>query len=956
MGCGALLVASTSEPCDAMSDARWQRLMELLHQAMRLAPAQRTTFLDDECASEPDLRAELVSLLDENARTRSGFVESFSPAVAPDAQGAVGALSPGQIFCERFRLVSKLGEGGMGQVWLAEQFSPVRRRVALKLIRAGMYDEAVAQRFRAEQQSLAIMDHPAIAKVFDAGATPQGQPYFVMEYVPGPPITEYCDQNKLTIRQRLELFIQACDGVQHAHRKAFIHRDLKPANILVVEVDGRPQPRIIDFGLAKAIAAKAIAVKAIAARANDPLQYTRWGQFLGTPGYMSPEQVNRDAQDVDTRTDVYSLGVVLYVLLAGLQPFEIKPRQPPHVDELLRRLREEDPPKPSGKLSHDRDTLSATAAARCTGRTELVSLLRGDLDWIAMKALERDRDRRYGTPAELAADLRRYLNHEAVLARPPSRVYRARKYIRRHRVAVGVTAGLMVLLAAFSVLQGLELRRTAQQRDRATRITEFMTGMFKVADPSEARGNSVTVREILDKASKDIRTGLGQDPQVQAQMMQVMASTYMNLGLYPRAHDLAKAALEAQLALLGPENRETLASRELLAWSESRAGNPAAAESQERAVLADEQRVLGREDPLTLETMIHLATMLQRRNDYRGEEALAREVIQISTRPMAPESVLSLQARSLLAGSLFIQLRLSDAEQAFRQLLDADRRLLGPDHPDTLKAMSNLGIVINFQGRRAQAEPLFRDALSLEQRVFGPEHDVTLMTRAHLGYLLRSEGRGVEAEKLDRETWTIRARTLAPDDSRTMWSESSVARDLLLEGDLAAAERLERAAMAGLRRVAGAADTDTVDAQTGLAEILNREGRWAEAEPLARESLTQAPHSRNPLAMADAMHALGISLAHGNRYPEADKLFRELLEQHSDPDFRSSMWYSYACTAAAAQDTEGALRYLHEAISAGYRDLDKLSLDADLQGMRGNQKFRQLVADLKAPSTSVVRP
>ena len=274
--------------------------------------------------------------------------------------------------------------------------------MALKLIKAGMYDEAVVQRFQSERQSLAIMDHPAIAKVFDAGATPQGQPYLVMEYVPGLPITEYCDQHKLNIRDRLELFIQACEGVQHAHQKAIIHRDLKPSNILVMEVDGKPVPRIIDFGFAKSITQDA--------RAS---LVTHLGQFLGTPGYMSPEQVNPNAQDIDTRTDVYSLGVVLYVLLTGLQPFETKREHKPSLEEWLRQLREEEPPNPSTKVSADKDTSTAAAEARSIEPKQLVTLLRGDLDWITMKALERDRTRRYGTPSELAADLRRYLNDEA---------------------------------------------------------------------------------------------------------------------------------------------------------------------------------------------------------------------------------------------------------------------------------------------------------------------------------------------------------------------------------------------------------------------------------------------------------------------------------------------------------------------------------------------------------------
>ena len=406
MGHGADLVAPRNEQGSAVSAPSWGHVKELLYEAAALAPELRAEFLDEVCASDAALRAELESLL----AVGDGLSAEFLEAPPSDKSGADGSgfgaagLSAGQIFAERFQLVRRLGEGGMGQVWLAEQTSPVRRLVALKLIKAGMYDETVVRRFQAERQSLAIMDHPAIAKVFDAGVTPQGQPYFVMEYVPGLPIAEYCDQKKLKIRERLELFIQACEGVQHAHQKAIIHRDLKPANILVVEVDGKPVPRIIDFGIAKGAAAPPA----------DATHYTRFGQFLGTPGYMSPEQVNPNIRDIDTRTDVYSLGVILYELLTGTQPFELKGRERPSLEEWLRRLREDEPRRPSSQLSADRESSTEAAAARGTETKQLVSTLRGDLDWITMKALERDRERRYGAPAALAADLHRYLSHEPV--------------------------------------------------------------------------------------------------------------------------------------------------------------------------------------------------------------------------------------------------------------------------------------------------------------------------------------------------------------------------------------------------------------------------------------------------------------------------------------------------------------------------------------------------------------
>ena len=428
-----------------MKPERWQQIKVGLHHALELQGPSRQAYIAQITANDAELRQELESLIDAHEGSAEGFLNI--PAAVLDAD--VGTASfQADSHIGNYRLVCEIGQGGMGQVWLAEQMAPVRRLVALKLIRAGMYDETVAHRFHAERQSLAIMDHPAIAKVFDAGSTPQGQPYFVMEYVPGLPITEYCDQKRLKIRERLELFIQACEGVQHAHQKAIIHRDLKPANILIVEVDGKAVPRIIDFGLAKAATPQPA----------DQTLFTQYGQFVGTPGFMSPEQIDPEMKDIDTRTDVYSLGVILYVLLAGQQPFETKGQRPP-LDRLLRRLREEEPPSLSAKLAEDREAADAIAAARSTERKQLASLMRGDLEWITRKALERERERRYGTPSELATDLRRHLNHEPIMARPAGAAYQIRKFVRRHRVAAAAVATVSFLAVVASIFGLIAVRQ-----------------------------------------------------------------------------------------------------------------------------------------------------------------------------------------------------------------------------------------------------------------------------------------------------------------------------------------------------------------------------------------------------------------------------------------------------------------------------------------------------------------
>jgi non-specific serine/threonine protein kinase/serine/threonine-protein kinase len=754
----------------------------------------------------------------------------------------------------------------------------VQREVALKLIKAGMYDTAVVQRFLAERQSLAIMDHPAIAKVFDAGTTPQGQPYFVMEYVPGLPITDYCDQHRLGIAARLALFVQVCEGVQHAHQKALIHRDLKPANVLVVEVDGRPVPKIIDFGIAKA------ASPAVAGAPGSEL--TRFGLILGTPGYASPEQVEPGNQDIDTRSDVYSLGVILYVLLTGLQPFEIKRRQLPPLDVWLRQLREDDAPTPSTKLSRDRETAATAAEQRATVPRQLSSALRGDLDWIALKAVERDRERRYSSAAELAADLRRHLGHEPVSARPASATYRAAKYVRRHRVAVGVAAGLVVLLAGFTVLQARELHRTTlerdranRERDRATRITDFMAGMFKIPDPSEARGNSVTAREVLDEASQKITTELAQDPDAQSQMMQVMATTYVNLGLSARAHDLAQRALDTRTRLNGPDDRRTLESMTQLAWVLDREGRDPEAESLGRRALAAERRILGPKDPLTLETMDDMDVILSNLGHYDEAAGVGKEAVEFASLALGPEHAQTLRAMNHLGGTLLDEGRYSDSEKIFRQLVETDRRVLGEEHPQTLQSLTMLANAASGEGRLAEAERLYRQALDGERHALGSEHALTALTMETLAEVLAAEGRLEEAENVSREALRIRQKILGPDHRETLISQWNLAEVMYRENQVKHAEELQRATLATQLRVLGAEHPDTLLTQTSLARTLIRERRYAEAETIASQTFDAQLRDFGPSNpdTLDTLREWGIALAYSRRYAEANTLFRDVI-------------------------------------------------------------------------------
>lgn len=727
-----------------------------------------------------------------------------------------------------YRLIRKLGQGGMGQVWLAEQTAPLRREVALKLIKAGLFDDALLERFQAERQSLAIMNHPAIAKVFDAGATPEGQPYFAMEYVQGLAITDYCDHKRLKIPERLELFIKVCEGVQHAHQKAIIHRDLKPANILVVEVDGKPAPRIIDFGIAKALSSKT---------APDSFLTQFAGGFVGTPGYVSPEQADPAVEDVDTRTDVYSLGIILYVLLTGCLPFDSALWKLKPFPEALRQLREEDPPRPSTKVSSACNTNRATAQLRRTEPQQLANLLRGDLDWIAMKAIEKDRDRRYAAPSELAADLDRFLQNRPVEARPAGAVYRLRKYVRRHRVAVGVFSGLATVLIAFAITQAIQLRRITRERDRADRVSAFMANMFKISDPNEARGNSVTAREILDRASKDIDAGLAKDPQLQAQMMDVMGLVYQNLGLYPRAQSLLEKAVAIKRPLFGQGGVETLKSMNALVSVLSHQARYKEAEKLGRQTLELARIKLGPTDRNTIKSMHDLGNILEDEGQFEESEKLQRDSLRIAREVLGPNDA---DIVKFMSGVATVEVRknhLAEAERIQREALEIQRRILGPDHPDTLLLMNNLAATLDDAGHPEEAEKLERELLNTQVRILGPDHADTLMTTSNLSNYISDQGRYAEAEKLQRQNLEIQRRVLGPEHPETLRTMDNLANAISEQHRYAEAERLERETIELRKKISGPENPLTAMAVYDLACILALEGRHEEAFSQLRQSL-----------------------------------------------------------------------------------------------------------------------
>lgn len=649
----------------------------------------------------------------------------------PDSTGAATGTTQSVRTIGSYRLLQNLGEGGMGEVWLAEQTDPVRRQVALKVIKAGMDTRQVVARFEAERQALALMDHPAIATVLDGGSTPDGRPYFAMEYVKGEPITAYCDRQRLSTAERLELFIQVCEGVQHAHQKGIIHRDLKPSNVLVTVQNDRPVPKIIDFGVAKAMGQPL----------TDRSLFTQLGVLIGTPEYMSPEQAEMSG-DIDTRTDVYALGMMLYELLTGALPFERETLRGIGLDAIRRTIREKEPPRPSTRVTSLGPDSCVAAARRRTDPERLARQLRGELDWITMKALEKDRTRRYATANTLAADVRSHLNHEPVSAGAPSPLYRARRFVRRHRFGVGVTAAFLCVLVAFAVTMAVQAQRLARERDRASeearakeQVAEFLKQLFRVPDPARARGNPVTAREILDEGVSKLDGALTDQPGVRAELLSGLGQAYESLGLYAEAEGLMRRAVGLRRQALGTDHSKTLTDVRLLAMLLLlRLDRQAEARTLLSQALASARAALGEDHDETLKIKTALATALSDQEHFREADALFREVIE-KRRRLSGDDRSVLTALNNLSGLYHSLERYEDSARLDAEVLEARRRTLGEDHPDTIDAMNNLANCLTALKRYGQAEAVLERAIRLGEKVWGPTHPefaLVLHTRGEL--------------------------------------------------------------------------------------------------------------------------------------------------------------------------------------------------------------------------------
>jgi serine/threonine protein kinase len=819
-----------------------QGLKQLFLDVSELPPAERAAFLDRECGADAELRQRVEALLRAHDDSGGFLAPAAGPAVTADADPRRAASGPGSggeavdRVIGPYQLLQKLGDGGMGAVWVADQRQPVRRRVALKVIKPGMDSAQVVRRFEAERQALALMDHTHIARVLDAGTTAEGRPYFVMELVHGVPITKYCDELNLPVRERLELFVPVCRAIQHAHTKGVIHRDIKPSNVLVCMQDGRPVAKVIDFGVAKALHRPL----------GEATLVTEFGAVVGTLEYMAPEQAEVSPLGVDTRADVYALGVLLYELLTGTTPLDKKRLKRAALGEVLRIIREEEPPRPSTRLTESKEALASVAAQRRTDPGRLTKEVRGELDWIVMRCLEKDRTRRYETVSGLAHDVERYLAGEAVEACPPSAAYRLRKFARRHRAALAAAAAFAVLLASGTAV-------SAWQAVRATRAEA--AALAERDEKEQARREAVDNEQRAREAAEAERA---------AKQEAVRAASAAKAARDAEAEQRRQAVAERNRAVRAEQEAKELAAiatavnaflqQDLLRQADSteQADRGFTAEPKLTVREALDRAAAKIGDRFKDQPLVEAGVRQAIGDAYRGIGEAQLGVLHLKRsralrqEALGPDHAVTLVTMNNLATAYWDAGRLDQALPLLEQALAKCKDKLGPDHPVTLASMNSLAVMYQDAGLPDRAVPLLEQILAKRQEKLGPEDSLTLMSMNNLAVAYADAGRLDRALPLLQQALAKQKEKLGPDHPRTLNTMNSLALTYKYAGRLDQAVPLYEQALAKRREKQGPDHPDTLTSMNNLAATYQDAGRLDEALPLHEQALAKRREKLGP--------------------------------------------------------------------------------------------------------------
>jgi len=914
-----------------MTPEQFQRVEKLFHAARELPNSERAAYLDQACPDDAEVRAKVEAMLSQVDRDEP--LETLKVEVGRVLEPVKGVLEELSLGAQvgPYRVIEQLGEGGMGVVYLAEQTEPVKRQVALKLIKLGMDTKEVVARFESERQALALMKHPNVAAVYDAGATGRGRPYFVMEYVEGVPITQYCDQHKLDTRRRLELFTEVCAAIQHAHQKGVIHRDIKPSNVLVTVENDKPAVKVIDFGVAKATEQ----------RLAEHTVYTEQGKLIGTPEYMSPEQAEGTSPDIDTRTDVYSLGVLLYELLVGALPFDPQSLRQAGYAEIKRIIREVEPPKPSTRLSNLGAESALVSARRQTTLRALRHQIRGDLDWITFKAIEKDRNRRYGAAWELAADLQRHLRHEPVAAGPPSAAYRVRKFARRNRALVsGAAAVLLVSIigtivsVAFAIGEAQQRALAEQRATETQQVAGFQATMLRDIDTEKVGriigtqyrtqaettlrrrwvedtdgrmrkrteeeiaaflaqydavasfvnmtdvGRNVVGISILSPAVDAIAVEFEDQPQVQAELLGTVGTIHQALGQYDQAELHLRRALDLHCEVYGEGHVEVAASQTNLADCLLAKGAYAEAESLYRNALALRRESLSAEHIDVARSLNSLAGLLLARRDYAAAEPLYREGLKRLRTFLGDDHPDVAASMKNLAGLLRETGAYAEADQLYQEALATYRESLGEEHKHVADTLTGMAGSQSDQGHHQEAELLLRKTLAIYRRL-GDEHPAVVTTMLNLAAILQRQGELSQAEMWCREALAVLRETEAqvPLVATCLTNLTGM---LYLRGQYAEALPLARKALALRREIWGDRHYVVAASRGVYAHVLLAIGEYADAETQFRRALQifEAEREKYPdghLRTADSQFGLGQTLMELGQFSAAEALFCQAL-------------------------------------------------------------------------------